>query len=153
MSIFGIAAIVTEKGDSAVAKELIIHTTSTSAVWTPSNIVNSGDPLTWGVSGGVTIADAEFTGNNVPTFNLSSNGGTAIITVSSFSSFVGLTELQLNGNQGSDSVTFLNILEAVELVLFSTLGALFSVLWLENWHHSWRPAVYTICDLWIGMVQ
>ena len=85
-----------------------IETTSTSGAWTPTTITNSGVTLKWEVTGGVTIAEQTI---NSPTFDLSSNTGTAIITITSDDGFIGLTEIDVRGKD----ITTMDLTNAVEL--------------------------------------
>ena len=67
-----------------------LSTTSTSATWTPSNIVNNGSTLTWVATGGVTetiVADE-------PIFNLSTNTGTVDFEVYDVSNLINFTHVQ-----------------------------------------------------------
>lgn len=95
---------------------VVLQTTSTSNAWTPNNIVNSGNILVWEVTGDVTpIAEETI---NIPTFDLSSNIGTAIITIKSTTAFTGFTEL------GTDFllVSSANVLAATDLTVLSIKG-------------------------------
>ena len=72
--------------------QITLTTTSTSAAWSPETVINSGLPLRWSVSGGVTIPEVV---TNDPTFDLSGNTGTATITITSDDGFAGLTLLDM----------------------------------------------------------
>jgi len=91
-----------------------IETTSTS-LWSPTKITNSGAILKWEVTGGVTIGEISA---NVPTFELSGNTGTAIITITSDDGFVGLTEMDLRGLDIT-SLEISNVSELTQLIAFS----------------------------------
>ena len=122
---FGLAGIIRSGGQQPTSKEIVIHTTSSSASWTPVSITNSGQALVWSCSGAVTIAGQEYPGDK-PTFDFSSNTGNAtiIITVKSESDFVGLTEFQVNGTglTQADNITFIDVTQATGLLIFSAKG-------------------------------
>lgn len=72
---------------------LTVTTVSTRADWSPDEIVNAGAPLTWTVSGGVTIAPVTA---DDPVLDLSANTGEAVITIESEDGFAGLTGFELD---------------------------------------------------------
>ena len=91
-SLTGNAGVQTKA--STTVKTISWTTESVSAAYTPTSIVNTGGDLTWEATGAVTEGPYVLSGNNLPTFNLStSGGGTTTITVSSSTAFVGLTRL------------------------------------------------------------
>jgi len=58
-------------------KSITLSTTSTSSTWSPTSVINGGSTLTWDVTGG-------FVGSQTaddPTFNLSTNSGTADMNI------------------------------------------------------------------------
>ena len=106
------------------ALTITIETVSTSPAWKPTRVYNNGLPLRWKVDGGVTIAEQSYSGNTVPTFNLSSNTGTAIITITSDDDFVGVTQLDVRGK----NITSMDVANATELTrLIAFTNALTSI--------------------------
>ena len=97
--------------DPGSSNSLTIRTTSKSSSWSPKEIINTGSTLTWNVSGGVSIGDKKI---NHPTFNLSKNTGTAIITIESSTNFAGLKRVRIQNLAVSD----VNLTGAKDLVLF-----------------------------------
>lgn len=57
---------------------ITLSSTSILASWSPTSVVNPGTTLDWTVSGGVTIATTTI---NDPTFNFSTNTGTANVLI------------------------------------------------------------------------
>lgn len=100
---------------TTVTQELVINTTSTSPTWSPVSVINSGHALHWTVSGGVVIPEVI---DDVPVFDMSSNTGTAVVTITSITQFKGLTELFLDNLE----IASLDILKATELVKLSCKG-------------------------------
>ncbi|GAB5545702.1 MAG: hypothetical protein SangKO_054620 [Sandaracinaceae bacterium] len=80
----------TLEGAPTAPTELALVTTSTSASWAPTTIVNRGETLRWAVSGGVTLPEQVA---DMPTLDLSGNTGTARVTLSSDGELAGLEEI------------------------------------------------------------
>lgn len=76
------------------AGSIVFKSTSTSAAWSPALVQNlGGGPIIWEVTGGVTIGPEEI---DDPTFNFSSNSGTADIWVDGADNITYLRMLSLN---------------------------------------------------------
>jgi hypothetical protein len=63
----------TPTSTTAGVQYIFLSTTSTSATWSPNEIINGGTILTWDVTGNITPTSQNV---NDPTFNLSANTGT-----------------------------------------------------------------------------
>ena len=74
-----------------VQGQLTLESTSTINPWTPTSISNSG-LLSWVVSGGITDSAID---NNQPSFDMGSNSGIALMTITDNNSFTGLTNFSL----------------------------------------------------------
>jgi len=90
---------------------ITIQTTSKSSSWSPSEIVNTGATLIWSVSGGVSIGEKKI---NDPTFDLSKNTGTAIITIKSSTNFAGFKRIKIQNLK----ISVVDISAAKELFVF-----------------------------------
>ncbi len=67
-----------------------ITTVSTRSDWGPTQVINAGAPLSWEVSGAVTVAE---TVTNQPVFDLSGNSSGSQVTIRSSDSFIGVGRL------------------------------------------------------------
>ena len=84
-------------------------TSSTSSLWSPAQIVNSGATLTWTASGGGITTQVK--NEDDPTFDLTNNGSLVTITIESSDGFIGLTTVNMN----SLGITTADISEATSL--------------------------------------
>lgn len=119
-------AVVKNTLNRPFTDEMYVETTSTSATWRATSIVNNGTTLTWvaEINGVKTIK----IGNN-PTFDLSGNTGTATIKIQSSTYFANLTEMEFGAlgitravlNYGED-LTKLVIIENPNLEYMSIEG-------------------------------
>lgn len=91
---------------------ITIQTTSTSVSWSPSSIISSQYVLGWEVSGGITIPYTEI---NDPTFDLSSNSGVAVITVTGYNNFYGVSTFNLSNFPNVLTITSIDLSSAKEL--------------------------------------
>ena len=73
-----------------LSSQIIIQTTSTSATWSPAQVINSGSDITWEYEG---TQIQTISGSTAPTFNLTGSGGSATITATSTTAFSGFTKL------------------------------------------------------------
>ena len=113
-----------KKPSGVVYDYIVINTTSNSASWTPTSIVNTGNTLIWEVYDGnysygslpstPTYIYTETISNN-PIFDFSSNTTGYTVVIKSTSGFSGLTALYLN----TLSLTYLNVIEATSLTELS----------------------------------
>ena len=97
------------------SQTMTLTTTSTSAAWSPFEVLNSGATLEWEATNGL-IGTLNQTADD-PTFDFSANDGSPIsITVTSSDGFTGLTRLDLwnDNNLGSD-ITDLDVSNADNL--------------------------------------
>ncbi len=99
-----------------------LQSTSVSVSWSPTNVVNPGTTLDWTVSGGVTIATTTI---DDPTFNFSSNTGTANVLIENADDLTGIG-LDLLG------ITSVNLSSLLNITSLTLNNNLFTTLDVSN---------------------
>ena len=112
------------------ANSIVIETLSTNANWSPDAVINTGNQLKWVVTG-----DALGTYNSDdPTIDLSSNTGTAIVTVTSSDDLVNLTKCRFS-NLNITSIDITQWASCIELWIFGS-SSLSQIVGLESVQNS-----------------
>lgn len=104
-----------------VVRNMTLSTTSTSAIWSPTNIVNTGT-LTWDVTGDITPTSQYI---NDPTFDLSANTGVVNMNIYDVGS---LTQCEMV----SANITTLDVTKAINLQRLNIADSQISSLNVTN---------------------
>ena len=117
-----------------ITKFITLTSTSVLASWSPTSVVNTGATLDWTVSGGLTIAETTI---DDPTFDFSTNSGTANVLVKNVDALTtfninSLNIVTLDVSESTSLNTLYCYINSITTLNLGTITSLTSLLCNDN---------------------